>query len=352
MPFPEFSSETIEAALFSASAFGIVVVIGIIVRRVVLGRLEAWSKRTKSTIDDVVAAAIRTPSIIWILMLALYVAVQFLPLGLHKLEIIEKVLLAAGLFSLTLALSSLATQLIDRHAAKLDTSGGSTSLMRNIARIIVWVTGVLVILSSLGISIGPMLATLGVGGLAVALALQDTLANLFAGVHISLNKIVRIGDYVKLESGEEGYVTDINWRTTTIRMLANNMIIVPNSKLTQSIITNYYYPAKEMAVLVQVGVHYGSDLAHVERVTCEVGREVMKQVQGGVRDFEPFIRYHTFADSSINFTVILRGMEYVDQHLLKHEFIKRLQKRYAEEGICIPFPIRAINMSQENAQLK
>ena len=95
-------------------------------------------------------------------------------------------------------------------------------------------------------------------------------------------------------------------------------------------------------MLIDVGVDYASDLAHVERVTIEVGREVMREVNGGVPDFEPFTRYHTFGDSSINFSVILRGKEVVDQYLIKHEFVKRLHARYAQEGISIPFPIRTL----------
>ncbi|MBU1148046.1 MAG: mechanosensitive ion channel family protein, partial [Candidatus Omnitrophica bacterium] len=139
------------------------------------------------------------------------------------------------------------------------------------------------------------------------------------------------------------------WRTTWVRMLPNNVVVIPNKVLVSSKILNYYYPQKELAVLVQVGVHYDSDLKHVEKVTCEVAKEVMKKVQGGVPEFDPFIRYHTFADFSINFTVILRAKEFVDNYLIKHEFIKRLHERYAKEGINIPYPIRAINYAQEKA---
>jgi small-conductance mechanosensitive channel len=207
-----------------------------------------------------------------------------------------------------------------------------------------------VILNTLGISITPILATLGVGGLAVALALQETLSNLFSGFHILMARQIRIGDYVKLETGEEGYVIDINWRTTKIKMLPNNVVLIPNAKLAQAIIVNYYLPEKEMAVLVNLGVHYKSDLKKVEKITCEVAREVMKEVSGGVPEFEPFIRYNTFADFRINFTVILRAREYVDQYLIKHEFIKRLHERYNKENINIPYPIRAINYEQEGAK--
>ena len=108
-------------------------------------------------------------------------------------------------------------------------------------------------------------------------------------------------------------------------------------------------PEKELAVLVNLSVHYNSDLKKVEQVTIETAREVMKEVRGGVPTFEPFIRYNTFGDSGIGFTVILRGKEFVDQYLIKHEFIKRLHEHYRCEGIVIPYPIRAINYDQEKA---
>jgi small-conductance mechanosensitive channel len=105
---------------------------------------------------------------------------------------------------------------------------------------------------------------------------------------------------------------------------------------------NYHLPSNDLAVLVEVGVDYASDLGRVEQVTIEVARDVMREVSGGVADFEPFIRYHTFADSSINYTTILRAREYVDQYLVKHEFVKRLHARFNQEGIVIPFPIRTL----------
>ena len=153
---------------------------------------------------------------------------------------------------------------------------------------------------------------------------------------------IRVGDYVKLDSGQEGYVVDFSWRSTRLRMLANNLVLVPNAKLAQAIVVNHHLPSQDLAVLVEVGVDYSSDLRHVERVVSEVGRCVMLEVTGGVTEFEPFVRYHTFGDSSINFTVILRAREFVDQYLIKHEFITRLHARFEQEGVVIPFPIRTI----------
>jgi small-conductance mechanosensitive channel len=125
-------------------------------------------------------------------------------------------------------------------------------------------------------------------------------------------------------------------------MLPNNLVLVPNAKLAQAIVTNCDLPDKEMAVLVDVGVDYDSNLRHVERVTIDVAREVLRTTPGGIDTFEPFIRYHTFAESSVNFTVILRAREFVDQYLIKHEFVKQLHEGYTREGITIPFPIRTI----------
>ena len=168
-------------------------------------------------------------------------------------------------------------------------------------------------------------------------------------IYIMSDRPVRVGDYVELESGRKGYVTDVGWRSTRIRELPNNIIVVPNSRLAGSIITNFYLPEPEMACLVQVGVAYNSDLEKVERVTIDVGKKVLKKVTGGVPEFVPFIRYHTFSDFSINFTVILRVNEFVDKYLITHEFVKELHKRYKKEGIEIPFPIRTVYMRKGRA---
>ncbi|MSO57052.1 MAG: mechanosensitive ion channel [Acidobacteria bacterium] len=185
-----------------------------------------------------------------------------------------------------------------------------------------------------------MLTALGVGGLAIALALQDTLSNLFAGFYLTVAKQIRIGNYIRLASGEEGYLVDIDWRASRLRQLSNNTVLIPNAKLSQSIVTNYHLPEQELAVVLEASVDYASDLDKVERITTEVGREVMRDVPGGVSTFEPFVRFHTLGDSGIAFSVTLRAREFVDQFLIKHEFVKRLHRRYAAEGIAIP--IRSI----------
>jgi len=322
--------------------------IGYIIRKIVFIRVTKWAEKTKSQVDDIILEAIKGPFIIWSIMLGMYFALRVSNLPQNFTNIAGKILLVLGMFSVTLVIANITARLVQVYSKRVETVLPGTSLTKNITRIIILGIGILVILNTLGVSITPILATLGVGGLAVALALQDTLSNLFSGFHVIMARQIKIGDYVKLETGEEGYVVDITWRTTEIKMLPNNVVLVPNAKLAQAIIVNYCLPEKEIAVMVDLGVHYKSDLNKVERITCEVAKEVMESVAGGVSDFEPFIRYNAFGDFSIKFTVILRAKEFVDQYYIKHEFIKRLHRRYSEENIIIPYPVQAVNYEQED----
>ncbi len=322
--------------------FFVTLFVGFFLRRILVARLERWAEKTKSQLDDIIIHALEAPFVFWFFILAVYLAFEVSNLPENILRLAGKGSLALIVLSVTWVVATIAGQLVKFYAVKIESALPVTSLTQNIAKGTILLIGVLIILNSLGISIAPILATLGVGGLAVALALQDTLSNLFAGFHIIVTRQIQIGDYIKMESGEEGYVIDINWRTTKIKMLPNNVVLIPNTKLAQAIVTNYYLPDKELAVLVNLGVHYDSDLNHVEKVTCEVAKEVMDKVPGGVVTFVPFIRFHTLGDFSVNFTVILRAKEFADQHLIKHEFIRRVLPRYRQEGIVIPYPIRTV----------
>jgi small-conductance mechanosensitive channel len=329
-------------AAWSLATFGAAYVAGMASKWAVQHRLLALTARTSGQWDDVLAAELARRVPLWSILLGIYLAAGFWPLQPNVENALTKALFAAMVLSLTLFCAGVVTKLTALYGSTLQQALPVTSLTQNIARGLVITMGLLIILNGLGLSITPMLTALGVGGLAVALALQDTLANLFAGVYVTLAGQIRVGDYVRLDSGQEGYVADIGWRSTRLRMLPNNLVLVPNAKLSQAILVNYNMPDRELAVLVDVGVDYDSNLGHVERVTCEVATDTLRSVPGGVAEFVPFIRYHTFGDSSINFTVILRAREYVDQYVLKHEFIKRLHERYGREGIVIPFPIRTI----------
>ncbi len=147
---------------------------------------------------------------------------------------------------------------------------------------------------------------------------------------------VRIGDYVKLDSGAEGYLVDFNWRSARLRQLGDNIVLVPNSKLSQAIVTNYSLPAAEMSIGVDFIVDRASDLALVERVALEVGQASMKEV-AGARAHGRCVRaiFRGFADIGIRVSIGLRVRHFVDQFRVKHEVIKRLQARLMQENIRI-----------------
>jgi small-conductance mechanosensitive channel len=248
------------------------------------------------------------------------------------------------ILSLTLLVARLASGYLKQKFGKTSGAFASTSILATTIDLSVYTIGILFLLESFGVAISPLLTALGVGGLAVALALQDTLANLFSGINILVAKQIKIGDFVRLSTGEEGHVVDMNWRNTTIKTSTENMVVIPNQKFASSTITNYAQPFAECSIAIPIGVSYESDLDHVEKVTVAVAKEILQETEGGVNSFEPFVRYCSFAESSINFNVILRVKTVTDQHLIRHEFIKRLHARYQQEGIIIPFPTRTVSI--------
>jgi small-conductance mechanosensitive channel len=252
-------------------------------------------------------------------------------------QAVDRALLAVVLLVVVFSAARLAAGLVRSIVLSRSGVAQSASIFVNVTRAVVLGIGVLVLLQTLGISVTPLLTALGVGGLAVALALQDTLGNLFAGVQILASKKVQPGDFIRLDSGEEGHVVDINWRNTTIRE-AGNIVTVPNAKLADAIVTNFHQPRRDMSVPVEVGVSYDSDLEEVEKVTLEVARDVLATVEGAVPAHQPSVRFRAFGDNGIDFVVILRAAEYNARYLIVHEFIKRLHTRYRAEGIEIPCP--------------
>ncbi|MBK8557751.1 MAG: mechanosensitive ion channel family protein [Lewinellaceae bacterium] len=226
----------------------------------------------------------------------------------------------------------------------------TVSLMHYVLRVTIYIIGSLIILALFDISITPMLTALGVGGLAVALALQDTLSNLFAGIQIIASRKLQPGQYITLEGLQEGYITDITWRNTTIQTLRNTLVIVPNKTIASSIITNTWLPDSEISVLVECSVHYKSNLEEVERLVIAAAQQLQIDHEGAVSSHEPAVRFYAFGPSSIDFRVGLRAINYEWQYALRSEMIKRLHKLFQEEGIVIPYPIRTLEMDADMLQ--
>ena len=337
--------------IVAAAVIALSIVLGLLARRALLPSLARLAAKTPRGIDDVLLDSLKRPIPLWFLLGGLFVATRSIGERAPWTPALETVLVVVLIASVTLWAANLVARLLNLEGAS--EPGGkppaATGVVRNVARIAVLIVGGLALMSTLGISVTPVLTTVGLGGLAVALGLQQTLSNLFAGVQIVLEGNIRAGDWVKLESREQGRVEDIHWRTTRVKTLFNNFVVIPNSRLAGSVATNYHLPATSFIILIDVGVHPASDLDHVERVTCNVARSIMTTVPGGVPDFEPFVRFTAFGESSIDLHVILKVRDYTDQFLVKHEFIKALTRGFATEGIVMPYPTRVISMQGERA---
>jgi small-conductance mechanosensitive channel len=330
----------------------VIFIAGYVARRLLFRALHRWAVGTKTQADDIVIHAFSGPFMIWVLILGIFAATQLSELSESAAAKIGQALLILWISSLTIVVSRLASDLIKYYGNRM--RGGAlpvTSLTQNLARIVIFTVGFLIVLNQLGLSIAPILTALGVGGLAVALALQDTLSNLFAGFYVSLAGHIRPGDYVKLDSGEEGSITDISWRSTTIKTGANNLIVVPNAKLAQAIVTNYHLPEKKMIARLPISVSYHSDPDTVERILIEEAQAVSRARPDLLTSWPPVVRFIPgFGDSSLDFTLYFEVQDFEQQFPAQHELRRRLFKRFRDAGIEIPFPIRTVYLRSNSGQ--
>lgn len=342
LPIEKLDLASIQEALWPLVFILVGWVIGILVERFVVGRLKAIAARTTWEGDDIVIESVQG-LMRWIGgLVGLHLGFFHWVVSQSVAGWLQKGTVIAGILVATVFAARLAVGFVKLYTRSVEGVVPSMSIFHSLTRVAVFALGILIALQSVGISIAPILTALGVGGLATALALQPTLANLFSGIQILASRTINPGDFVKLDSAEEGFVVDINWRTTTIRSTANNLVLVPNSRVANAVVTNHHYPDREIAVGVAWVVPFGTDLARVEEIVAEIGLEVQQNVEGAVAAHVPVARFTNFAEAGVSFNVGLRAREYGDQFLLKHEFIKRLDAKFRREGIDLPYPHRVM----------
>jgi small-conductance mechanosensitive channel len=215
-------------------------------------------------------------------------------------------------------------------------------LLRRFLVIACYSLGALIALDSLGVSISPIIGGLGITGLAVALALQPTLANFFAGTYVLSDGGFAMGDYIELQGGPAGYVIEVGWRSTKIRTWLNNLVVIPNSVMADSIVTNYSGPVNAINIMVTSGVSYESDLEKVESASLEVGRALIEDSLHAVKSTDAFFGFDSFGDSNIEFWVFLQARDRWGSFVLTNELIKRLHARFKNDGIEINYPVRKL----------
>jgi small-conductance mechanosensitive channel len=320
------------------AALVVVSIAALLFRHALVAGFRRWTGHRNE--DSLFLQAIRVPSMLWCIVLGLFVALEMADVPPRLAAQIQVVLESAIILSVTITVTGVLGSLVAAASERRALAVGVTGLFRTAVQLSVLVIGGLVLLSSIGIAITPILTALGVGGLAIALALQDTLGNLFAGIHLLADRPIRVGDYVRLSAENvEGRVLDVGWRSTRIRMLQNNVVVVPNKRVAESVITNFDLDESRMAVAIRVGVGYDADPDQVERVLVEEARGAVGQVPGLLGDPPPVARLIPgFGDYSLDFTLTCQARAFVDQFVVQHELRKRILKRLHAEGIALPLP--------------
>ena len=314
---------------------------GFLFKKFVHSQLKIAAKKSVWEIDDVILKAVESQIIFWFFLISLSVGLQDLKIIESYGTYISQILIILVISSITHATANLTNGLLKIWSKKQGRGFPSTSMFSNFVVIAVYITGLLIILDSLNISIAPMLTALGVGGIAVSLALKDTLSDVFAGLHILLSKKVQPGDFVSLDSGEMGYIKNITWRNTTMLERTNNIIHIPNNKYDSS--------DPSFSIKIPIGVSYESNLQEVENIVLEVANEIYSDMKEINKNSKPAFKFRKFGESSIDFMVYFKGNKYGDQNPIIHQFIKKIHTRFNAEGIEIPFPVRTlINKKEES----
>jgi Small-conductance mechanosensitive channel len=281
---------------------------------------------------------------LWSVFLGAYLSSDYLYITKKAHYVIDRIILFGLIFIGFYIFSNIIGEIIALYI-KSKTNEVPSSILKASIVVFVSIIGLFIAFQSIGLSITPLITTLGVGTVVIGLALQDTLSNFLSGFYILVSKNIRVGDYIKFDV-YEGYVEDIYWRTTHIRTLSGNVIVVPNSKLTSSVITNYHLPYENMAVIFSFSVGYKEDLERVEKLLIETAKEVVNKVEGADKSYEPVVRYRSFGSSGIDLSLVVKAKEFLNQYLIIHELIKAIKKRFEEENIEIPY--QTINVIIKN----
>jgi len=317
--------------------------------------IHALTKTTDTEIDDILANALRGPVVLFVALQGLVIALRTLSYLDQNADTIHRTWVALALIIVVIAVRRVVLELVDWLATRPGVAAlpgfdaRSIPFVRRLLNVLVLSIGALLVLDALGISISPLLAGLGLGGFAVALALQPLLSNIFASSYVITDASIAVGDYVEVAGGPTGVVEDIGWRATRIRTFDNNISMVPNSAVADSIITNYDSADARADARVDCGIAYEEDLERVEEVVLD---EINKLMELDYVDQArtPIFRYSEFADSNVNFFVKMRAVTWGDSFMLKHQLMKCIHRRLTAEGIVITYPARRLMLASEDVE--
>jgi small-conductance mechanosensitive channel len=318
----------------AATVFGIALAISLVARHLLLRSLAGISAEPDSA-ARALFETLRLPSLLWCLLIPLVIAIDLTDLRGKAPRHVSASIVVLLVVSVCAVASSLLVRLVMSSAHQRGLTFVRSGVMRALIHVFVWTLGASVLLRHFDIAVAPLLTALGVGGLALALALQDTLANFFAGIHILVEAPISVGDFIRLSSGEEGTVTDIGWRTTRVETTANNTVVIPNHKITSSILTNFMLPDARVAVEVILMTSLDSDVEKASQIALEEAGKA----ETVLKQFPPLVLFDPgVTPTHLQFKLIVQAGHRLHQGPLQSELRLRILERFRREGIPLPVP--------------
>ena len=350
----DFGDERVVETLIAAGIFLGSIVVARIVAALLRRIVHHYTRATQTQLDDNLVAAVRMPLILLIVVEGLFFGLRMLSYLDDRRDLIDGVWVALSLLLAIVTAQRLISTLLTWYGATVAQRTGtdwdqkSLPMIRRVLNVAIAAGGGLVILDQVGISISPMLAGLGIGGFALALALQPMLANVFASSYMLSDGSIRVGDFIDIAGGPSGWVEDIGFRATRIRTFDNNIIIIPNNALAESTVTNFDAAGAPVDAAIACGVAYEEDLERVEAICLEVLHEIIRDIDEAVDGADPVFRYQRFGDSNIDFLLKVRAQTRRHVGMVTHHMVKRVHARLNAEGITINYPARRLFLAAED----
>jgi len=313
--------------------------------------IHTLAKKTKTNIDDMIVEVIRRPALLLIIIYGLIDSFLRLNLQIRLRATIYQLYWLLAVFLSVYVVYRIFKGILQEIAVQRggeESSFGSVlkPVLEKIGGILILLGGLMVVLKILGIQITGLLAGAGIMGLVVAFAAQDTLSNFFSGMHLLLDRPFKIGDVILIESGEYCRVESIGMRSTKLySMFDHEMIVLPNNNLANQKIVNLVEPDTTIRTNVEVGVAYGSDIEKVKDILFNTLKDHPDVVEEEGK--EPIVRFSEFADSSLNFNMRFWVKHYMDQWKVASDIRERIDARFREAEVRIPFPQMDVWMKEE-----
>jgi small-conductance mechanosensitive channel len=327
---------------FYTLLFGTLIIISLLLGLALNRALHYWAKRLRNEWGQLFFSLFESLPIPLLLIVSLYLGLESLPLPKGFEHIGSKLILALVILVMMYFPAKVIILALRRAGQKEPSMLRVTQPAAFVVRTLFAVLGTIIFLDNIGVTLTAVWTTLGVGSVAVALALQETLSNFFSGLYLLADRPVSPNDYIKLDSNQEGYVLRIGWRSTILRTLGNNYVVIPNSTFAKATITNYSVPETQTSYTLPVSVAYGTDPSRVEKVLLEAAHEAIRDgLEGLLAKPEPSVAFIPgFGQSSLDFSLSVQVRQFTDQYPVQSELRKHIVKKFQEAGIDMPFPAR------------